>query len=83
MCETCGKYKSRQVVDVVAKQEKRAARIAARRAEQGQETATKEELPTDQTVEETPTEKEVASKKTKKASPKAKGTNVETKKEDK
>lgn len=54
MCDNCGKYKSREVVDVAAKQEKRAARIIAKEAALGQETATKAETPQDQESTETP-----------------------------
>ncbi len=82
MCETCGKYKSREVVDVAAKTEKRMARIAARRASEGQETATKAEAPQDEEVTETKAVKKEA-KNASKASPKDKGTNIETKKENK
>lgn len=81
MCETCGKYKSRQVVDVASKAQKRAERMAAKK-----ESVTGEKVPTEghtETVEEVSADKKTEKKSAKKATPKEKGTNVETKKEDK
>jgi hypothetical protein len=81
MCDGCGRYKGRVVVDVAAKAQKKAERIARKKRAYG------EEVPTEghtETEEGKSTEvKEEPKKKTKKATPKAKGTNVETKKEDK
>lgn len=37
MCAECGMYRGRQVVDVAAKKEDRAARLAARKGERGEE----------------------------------------------
>ena len=81
MCENCGQYKGRQVVDVASKQAKRAARISAKK-----ESVTGEKVPTEghtETVEEVAADKKTEKKSAKKATPKEKGVNVETKKEDK
>lgn len=80
MCGSCGRYKGRVVVDVAAKAVKKAERIAAKKKSYGEEVPTEGHTETDEgsavaEVKET--------KVSKKASPKAKGTNIETKKEDK
>ncbi len=80
MCEECGRYKGRLVVDVAAQAQKKAERLARKARSYG------EEVPTEghtTTVEETTPEKKEVTPKTKKASPQEKGANVETKKEDK
>lgn len=58
MCNNCGRYKSRVVVDVAAKATKRAERIAAKKAAMGQETATKAEAPQEEESTELPKEEE-------------------------
>ena len=80
MCDNCGRYKGRVVIDVAAKAQKKAERIARKKRSYG------EEVPTEGHTETKEEKKEVKAepkKKTKEATPKAKGTNVETKKEDK
>ena len=80
MCDNCGKYKGRQVVDVAAKAQKKAERIAAKKKSYGEEVDTKGHT---EVADESTVDTEVEPKTAKKATPKAKGTNVETKKEDK
>ena len=80
MCGECGRYKGRLVVDVAAKAQKKAERLARKARAYGEEVPTEGRTPT---VDEAKPEKEESTTKSKKASPKEKGTNVETKKEDK
>ena len=56
MCDNCGQYKGREVIDVAAKATKRAERIAAKQAAQGQEAATAAEVPQTEESTETPEE---------------------------
>ena len=63
MCDNCGHYKGRVVMDVVAKAEKRQARINARRAAMGEATATKAEAPQSEETTETTEKTDKESKK--------------------
>lgn len=45
MCDNCGRYKDRVVIDVAEKAKKRAERIARKQQRLGQETATEAEQP--------------------------------------
>ena len=80
MCSNCGRYKGRVVEDVAAKASKKAARIAAKKKSYGEEVDTKGHT---ETVDGAAPDEDTETKATKTTSPKAKGTNVETKKEDK
>ena len=82
MCDSCGRYRGRVVVDVAAKAAKKAERIARKKRSYG------EEVPTEghtEAEEGSAVEAAEEPKKTKKkaSSPKAKGAKTETKKEDK
>lgn len=80
MCESCGRYKGRVVVDVAAKAQKKAERIARKKRSYGEEVPTEGHTETDEgkALTETGEVKEVKAPKAKE-----KGTDKENQKEDK
>ena len=80
MCDSCGRYKGRVVVDVAAREAKRAERIARKKRSYGEEVPTEGHTETEEGDSVKAAEEPKKSKK--KTTPKAKGANTETKKED-